>query len=379
MAYQETAVPQGRKAEDMSSSELYIERRKRVAQNMKQEGVQSILVSAPASIFYLSGAKVYPGERMLALKIDEDGEALLFANALFGLDAGQMGIEIDVHTDNDDPVESLAKTLRAGALGIDKTWPSKFLIRLMELRADVKPVQGSGPVDNARMLKDEAERNALRAASLLNDKAVEAAIASLREGITEMEAYEALVAAYESLGADTPIGGEIVAFGENAADPHHMTDNSVLQGGMCALFDIFTPLKGYWCDMTRTVFFGEASKKGEEVYETVRLANEAGIAAVKPGTPLSEIDGAARKIIEDAGYGPNFTHRLGHGIGLEEHEPPDVSGASQAIATPGMCFSIEPGIYLPGEFGVRIEDLVLVTEDGCEVLNHYSKALQIVG
>ena len=115
------------------------------------------------------------------------------------------------------------------------------------------------------------------------------------------------------------------------------------------------------------------------MYELVRRANEAAEAAVKPGVPLAELDAIARDIITQGGYGPCFTHRLGHGCGIDCHEPPDVSGASEAVCRPGMVFSIEPGIYLPGEFGVRIEDLVLVTEDGCRVLNSYPKDLQVIG
>ena len=131
--------------------------------------------------------------------------------------------------------------------------------------------------------------------------------------------------------------------------------------------------------MTRTVFYKTVSQKQRQVYELVRRANEAAEAAIRPGVPLGKLDEIARKVITEGGYGPCFTHRLGHGCGIDCHEPPDVSGVSQAVCRPGMVFSIEPGIYLPGEFGVRIEDLVMVTEDGCEVLNKYPKELQVIG
>ena len=130
--------------------------------------------------------------------------------------------------------------------------------------------------------------------------------------------------------------------------------------------------------MTRTVFFKTVSDEQRRVYETVKNANLSAIAAVRPGLPRRDFGRVARKVIEDAGYGPYFTHRLGHGAGLDCHEMPDVSSASDVIAKPGMVFSIEPGVYLPGKFGVRVEDLVLVTEDGCEVLNKASKDLRIV-
>ena len=133
---------------------------------------------------------------------------------------------------------------------------------------------------------------------------------------------------------------------------------------------------GYCSDMTRTFFVGFNPEM--ELYDLVRRANLAGIAAVKPGIPFKDIDRAARTVIEDAGYGEFFTHRLGHGIGMEVHEPFDVSATDDVIVQEGMCFSIEPGIYLSGDTGVRVEDLVLVTEDGVEVLNHYPKNLQII-
>ena len=153
---------------------------------------------------------------------------------------------------------------------------------------------------------------------------------------------------------------------------------SCLRQGDSVVLDLFMPIRRYWCDMTRTVFFGQADEEQKRVYEVVRQANLAAEQVLRPGVPLCQVDQAARKIIEEAGYGPFFTHRLGHGCGLECHEPPDNSSVSQAIAQPGMVFSVEPGIYLPGRFGVRIEDLVLVTEDGCQVLNALSKDLRIV-
>ena len=171
----------------------------------------------------------------------------------------------------------------------------------------------------------------------------------------------------------------MVGCGATGADPHHSGDATVLKPGDSVIFDIFTPISRYWCDMTRTVFYQSVTEEQRKVYELVRRANEAAEAMIRPGVLLSDLDKAARDIITDGGYGPNFTHRLGHGCGLECHEPPDVSGASHTPLEPGMVFSIEPGIYLPGKFGVRIEDLVLVTEDGCQVLNQYPKDLQVVG
>ena len=249
----------------------------------------------------------------------------------------------------------------------------------MEHRPDIRPVLGSGPIDAARRYKDEAERDALRRASKINDIVVETAIGALADGAVEAELAALVNRTYLQNGADVSDGPQLVCFGANAADPHHAPGHDVVKSGDCVVFDIFTPIRRYWCDMTRTVYFKEAGEEERRIYALVKAANQAGIDAVRPGVPLRDIDRAARRVIEEGGYGPYFTHRLGHGIGLECHEPPDVSAGSDAIAEPGMVFSIEPGIYLPGRTGVRIEDLVLVTETGCEVLNAAPKDLRGVG
>ena len=170
-----------------------------------------------------------------------------------------------------------------------------------------------------------------------------------------------------------------MSFGANAGDPHHESDDTVLKRGDVVLFDIGGRRCNYCSDMTRTFFWGEPDEETARIYDIVRRANEAAEALIKPGVRLCDLDAAARSLITAAGYGEYFNHRLGHFIGQTDHEKGDVSSANTAVAKPGMIFSIEPGIYLPGEFGVRIEDLVLVTETGCEVLNRNDKHWALVG
>ncbi len=352
-------------------------RLRRVLEYMKEEGLEQIVVSATASVYYLTGIWVEPMERMLALYIRSDGECTLYANELFGL-TERADLPLRLHKDSDVPTAELAAALRPGTLGVDKAWPSKFLIGVLEARRDIVPVLGSGPVDRARMYKDEEEIAAMRSASAINDQVMELALSAVREGVREDELAALVERLYRERGADRSSEGQLVCFGPNGADPHHAPVGAEVRPGDSVTLDIFIPIRRYWCDMTRTVFFRSVSSEGRRVYETVRAANLAAEAAIRPGVPLREVDRAARKVIEDAGYGPYFTHRLGHGCGLECHEPPDNSASSEAVATPGMVFSVEPGIYLPGKLGVRIEDLVLVTEDGCEVLNKVSKDLRIM-
>ena len=201
----------------------------------------------------------------------------------------------------------------------------------------------------------------------------------MNQGMTEQELAEELQKIYLELGAEGYSFEPICAYGANAADPHHMTDTvSVGKTGDSVVLDIGCKKDGYCSDMTRTVFIGEASEQAREVYDTVLQANLRAIAAVKPGARFCDVDKAARDYITEKGYGPYFTHRTGHCIGQEVHEAGDVSSVNENVLKPGMIFSIEPGIYLEGKVGVRIEDLVLVTEEGCEVLNRADKALRII-
>ena len=358
-------------------STVYDARIERVLGYMAQEGLSQILVTSTASVYYLTGVWVDPMERMLAFYLDDSGRRVLFGNELFGLQPAP-GRELFVHTDSDDPLRDVVRIVRPGKIGIDKAWPSRFLISLLGQRPDCTPALGSAPVDNARMRKDAEEIEALRRASRINDSVVAAAIEAVREGAVESQLAALVEEKFREAGAGRG-HGQLVCFGANGADPHHEPNQSVVREGDSVVLDIFIPIPYYWCDMTRTVFFRSASDEARRVYETVRAANLAAEAVIRPGVPMREFDRAAREVIEKAGYGPQFNHRLGHGIGLECHEPPDNSSVSEVIAEPGMVFSVEPGIYLPGQLGVRIEDLVLVTETGCEVLNRYPKELQIVG
>ena len=346
---------------------MNVNRIERVIENMHAEGLDQILVSAPASVYYLTGAWVEPGERMLALYLRENGEVRLYANRLFAL-KDNVDVPLTEFDDTDDCMDALAPDVQAGKLGIDKAWPSQFTIRLMEKRPDVRPALGSHPVDAARMLKDGEELQRMRESSAKNVAVCRRTQEALREGMTEMEAQEAYKRFAMEAGASGPSFDPLVCFGANCAEPHHASGGARLAVGDSVILDVGLLWKRYCSDMTRTVFFGAPTDEQRRVHEIVTAANRAGIAAVRPGARMKDIDRAARRVIEDAGYGRYFIHRTGHGIGLEVHEHPDCSAVNDLAARPGMVFSIEPGIYLPGRFGVRVEDLVAVTEDGCEVL-----------
>jgi Xaa-Pro dipeptidase len=212
-------------------------------------------------------------------------------------------------------------------------------------------------------------------ASLVNDSVMAEVAKMIAVGKSEMQLRYEIDALFAKV-SDGNSFETIVAYGDHAADPHGVPGERVLKAGESVVVDMGCIVDGYCSDMTRTFFVGENPEK--EIYNTVLRANLAGIAAVRPGIPFREIDLSARRVIEEAGYGEYFTHRLGHGIGMDVHEPFDVSAADEVIVREGMCFSIEPGIYIPGRVGVRIEDLVCVTKDGCRVLNAYPKDQEIL-
>ena len=342
-------------------------RLEKVIGNMERHGLKQLLVTSPANVYYLTGVWCEPFERMLALHVKDDGTMKLYANRMFALN-GLTDVPMVEYEDTDDCIAVLAPNVAPGKVGIDKTWHSHFTIRLMEARPDIVPALGSAPLDEARLCKDAEELELMRVSSHKNVEVCGRIAAALAEGVTEKEIQSLYNKIALELGASGPSFTPLICFGPNGAEPHHDSDQTPLKQGDTVIMDVGLLWKHYCSDMTRTVHFGPVTDEQKRVHDIVTAANRAGIAACRPGVKMKDIDRAARRVIEDAGYGPYFTHRTGHGIGLDEHEFPDVSSVSEVVAQPGMIFSVEPGIYLPGKFGVRVEDLVAITEDGCEVL-----------
>ena len=357
---------------------MKINRLENVLSQMKNDNIYQILVTDPKAIFYLTGKMIHPGKRMVALYLNIDNNHKLFINELFPV-YEDLGVEKVWFNDTQNPLELLASYINKNEkVGVDKSWPARFLLDLMELCEDTKFINASYIIDTLRMQKDEEEKDLMRKASKINDMAMDKLQQALLEDLTEKEMASKLSKIYEDLGADGFSFPPIVAYGANGADPHASCGDSKLQPGDAVILDIGCIKDNYCSDMTRTVFYKEAPQKAKEVFEIVLEANKRAISLVKPGMRFCDIDNAARSYITEKGYGKYFTHRTGHSIGLETHDMGDVSAVNTDILKPGMIFSVEPGIYLPGEFGVRIEDLVLVTENGHEVLNSHTKELNII-
>lgn len=349
-----------------------------VVANMKEAGLDYLLISEPSSIDYLIDYVNNPGERMYVLMLGTKGDHKLFFNKLFFVDK-DLGIDIVWHSNVDDATQTIVDNLKdAKKIGVDKHWSANFLLDLMEKLPDVKFVNGSKCVDYKRMVKDDHEQQLMIEASRINDQAIHEVIHQVSLGLSELEVAAKLGDIYSKFGGEGNSFDAIIAYGANGANPHHENDASCLKPGDSIIIDMGCKYQGYCSDMTRTVFYKEVSQEAKEVYELVKAANEAAEAMIKPGVRLCDIDKTARDLITKAGYGKEFNHRLGHFIGKDVHEYGDVSVNFDLEVQEGMIFSIEPGVYLPGKFGVRIEDLVLVTKDGCKVLNSYTKDLIVI-
>ncbi|WP_251861170.1 Xaa-Pro peptidase family protein [Clostridium sp. Marseille-Q2269] len=354
------------------------ERLNKVLEGMKERGISQMLVSDPAAIFYLTGKWIHPYERLLALYLNTNGNHKFFLNELFTVEE-DLGIEKVWFNDTQDGVEIISKYVEKDkTMGVDKNWPARFLLRLMELKGGSEFVNCSNIIDRVRMCKDEEEQKLMKESSRINDIEVEKLIKLIPEKYTEKKMGKILGDIYSELGAEGFSFDPIVAYGANGADPHHELDESVVKEGDSIVIDIGCVKDSYCSDLTRTVFYKSVSEKSKDVYNTVLEANKRAEAIIKPGVRFCDIDKAGRDYIESKGYGKYFNHRIGHSIGIEDHDFGDVSSVNTEEIKPGMIFSVEPGIYIPGEVGVRIEDLILVTEDGCEILNKYNKELTII-
>lgn len=381
---------------------IYSDRLARVCGELTKRNLTQMIVSDPLSIRYLTGVWVWPMERLYALYLRTDGKHCFFLNNLFVIP--ETDIEQVWMSDTDDCIGLVANHIAqynpapeadsaencqntacctgnlpaASTLGIDKNWSAGFLLGLMERLPHLRYVNSSVCVDRVRSIKDAYEKEKMRESSRLNDECMEKVASFIKEGMTELEVAQYVAGLFKEAGCGDSFL-PIVSFGANAADPHHGPDGTVLKKGDCIVIDMGCIKDQYCSDMTRTFFCGEPDPKHAELHDLVRRANEKAESLIRPGVRFCDLDAAARDLITEAGYGPYFNHRLGHSIGLEDHEPGDVSSANTACVEEGMTFSIEPGIYLPGEFGVRVEDLVLVTKDGCEILNKVDKHWRVVG
>lgn len=357
-------------------------RLRRTAAAVAERQLAALLVTPSADLVWLVGYDPPSLERLTCLVVRPDAAPMLVVPALERPLAERSRaaelVEIAAWEETADPHRFIARMIGgAGAVACsDRMWGT-HLLRLQAAMEDRAFVSATPILGSLRAVKDGHELALLERAARYADEAFGRLLATRVETLSERQVADRVSELLLDLGNDQ-VTFTIVGAGPNGASPHHAPGDRELHAGDAVVLDFGGRSGGYCSDLSRTVAVVEASPGLGAVYEVVREAQEAAFRAVHPGAAAQDVDRAAREVIREAGYGEVFIHRTGHGIGLEEHEDPYIVDGNDEPLRPGMCFSIEPGIYLPGEFGVRIEDIVTVTEDGAERLNRASRDLEIV-
>jgi Xaa-Pro aminopeptidase len=359
------------------------DRMHRAAEEAAAQGFDAVVVAPSPDLAYLTGYDPMPLERptLLVLRADRGPVMLVpeLERALAAASPGGPAIELVSWPDGVDPYAEAAPLLPVeGRVAVgDRLWAS-HVIGLQRAVPGLSFAPASPVIGRLRAVKDEEELTALRRAARGADETFRQICTMSFLGRREEELAADLADLLVRNGHATA-DFTIVASGPNAASPHHEPGGRTILPRDAVVMDFGGALGGYFSDTSRTVVVGEPPRGFERVYDVVRQAQAAACEAVRPGVSAQEIDRVARGIITDAGLGARFIHRTGHGIGLEVHEPPYIVEGNDWMMEPGTTFSVEPGVYLEGEFGVRIEDIVAVTGDGAERLNRSSRELQIVG
>jgi Xaa-Pro aminopeptidase len=365
------------------TSEDFAARMERASRAAQEVGLSGILVTPGPDLLYLTGyAPMAITERLTMLVLTADREPALIVPVLERADAesapGSSKLALSDWSDGSDPYDAAAALLDPrGRYAIsDAAWAMHVLglqSRLPE--SEYVPMTKALPL--LRAVKDADELERMTAAGEAADSAFYDILEAQFAGRTERDIGADLADALRA-HEHSDVEFTVVGSGPNGANPHHEVGERVIEEGDMVVLDFGGLKDGYSSDTTRTVHIGEPTDEERKVHEVVREAQQAGYEAVRAGIACQEIDRAARKVIADAGYGEQFIHRVGHGIGLTSHEPPYLVEGEELRLEPGMCFSIEPGIYLRDRFGVRIEDIVAVTDEGVRRLNNTPRELQIV-
>ena len=334
-------------------------------------GADGLYATPSSNLFYLTGIRFDRSERLTALFLFRDREPFVVCPSFEASRLRTMSAVEEVHAweETEDPFAMAASLFPAGAgrLAVEPSTAYDDVERLIGKRSGWKPFSAADLFTALRMVKTSEEIQSIRDAIAVALPRFRKAFDSLRPGSVEAEISH-------------DFGGEnVVQFGPSSALPHGASSPRALAKGEAVLIDAWDKPEGYYYDITRSTWFGTPTDEYRKVWSVVLEAQGAAIEKAAPGVPCSEVDAAARRVIEKAGYGEYFTHRLGHGLGIDVHEPPYMVAHNPTVLEPGMTFTSEPGIYLPGRFGVRIEDDVLVTEKGAESLSPRVERLEPIG
>lgn len=364
----------------MANSGEWEARVKRLQRQMEERGVDVTAIAPTSNMRYLLGFSPLADERLCLLLLTGAGTRLVVPelNAdQVEARAGVRGIRWSDDTGPEGALDQALEELEArdpAVLAVDAAMRADALLLLQEAAEPEESINAADLMGALRVRKSEQEIEALARAAAQADRAMMAGLEACRRGATEREVAQVIAQTFREDGADE-VHATLVASGPHSAFPHHEAGGRALEQGDTVVIDIVATLDGYCSDITRMLHLGQPSSEVRQVYDTVLKANQAGREAVRPGTRACDVDRATRSVIEEAGYGPYFVHRTGHGLGMDVHEPPWISATNEQLLEPGMVFSVEPGIYLPDRFGIRIEDIVVVTEDGCRCLTGLDRDL----
>ena len=339
----------------------------KLQEEMTKVGVDLTAIAPTSNMRYLLGFSPMPDERLCVLLVTRNATRLVIPD----LNADQ----VEAHTgfrgirwkDEAGPDQALAEALddldatRPAVLAVDASMRADALLVLQKVTQPGRSASAADLMAALRMRKSESELEVLARAAALADEALMVGAEACRPGVTEREVAECIAAHFREGGA-AMVDFALVASGPHSGFPHHTAGERQIQAGDTVILDVGATLDGYKSDITRVVHLGDPPSELRAIYDTVREANQRACEAARPGARACDVDHAARSVIEEAGYGPYFVHRTGHGLGMDVHEEPWITAESTTVLEPGMVFSVEPGVYLADRFGVRIEDIVVVTD-----------------
>ncbi|WP_280769913.1 M24 family metallopeptidase [Salipaludibacillus daqingensis] len=356
-----------------------------IKEKLIKTNADALMVQTRANVFYLSGFDTNPHERLVAVFVFKNEDPLLICP---NMEVNQVkdifnSGAIIGYSDTESPWEKLqdylqTKGIKHDQLAIESTLSWDRMKAWQKINKDVSFLEADPYLNELRVIKDETEITILKEAAELADRGIKAGIKALHEGVTEMEVLATIEYSLKKIGIREMSFSTMVLFGEKAGDPHGNPGDRELQKGDAVLFDLGVVWKGYCSDITRTVFFDHVKDDDKKIYDTVLKAQNKALTICKPGEPISSLDKTARNEIANAGFGSYFPHRIGHGLGIDVHEFPSLNDKNASQLMKGMTFTIEPGVYIPNQAGVRIEDDVLITSDGYETLTKFPKELTIV-
>ena len=364
------------------------DRQEKARRLMKANRINAVLLMPGTSLEYFAGIKWWPSERTFAMVLPANGKPFFVCPAFEQARAMEQlanspqakSAEIRIWQEDESPYQKLAQGLRdlrlaTGTLGIEETVRFVFSNAISQAAPQLRMVSATPVTAGSRMIKSPHEIALMRLACKATLSVYEAVFKSLREDMTDSDIRGLVQSGYQKVGFEGDLDVSIAA---NSSSPHGSTEAQKVREGSIIMLDDGCLVEGYQSDITRTFVLGNPTDKMKNIFDIVHRAQSAALQAARPGVACENVDAAARKIISDAGYGPDykfFTHRVGHGMGMDGHEWPYLVRGNKTLLEPNMVFSDEPGIYIPGEFGVRLEDDMHITENGAELFTPQSTSL----